>query len=88
MIALGQMEDIPSLRTVHRQFKADTEIRLGVANALLSILGETDQATMEQELDDIRDNIADHDLWDDIWALLEQSFGPGRYSRLRRHLHS
>jgi HEAT repeat protein len=87
MIAVGQMEDIPLLRTVHRQFKADTEIRLGVANAILSILGETDQATMEEELDDIRDSIADHDLWDDIWALLEQSFGPGRYNHLRRHLH-
>jgi HEAT repeat protein len=88
MIAVGQMEDISLLRTVHRQFKADTEIRRGVANAILSILGETDEATMEQELDDIQNSIADHDLWDDIWTLLEQSFGPGHSNRLRRHLRS
>jgi HEAT repeat protein len=88
MIAVGQMQDLPMLRTVHRQFKADTEIRLGVANAVLSILGETDQAIMEQELDDIQGSIADHDLWDDIWALLEQSFGSGPYKQLHRHFRS
>jgi HEAT repeat protein len=85
MIMVGQMEDLPLLRTVHRQFKADTEIRAGVANAVLSILGEADQETLESELDDIENSLADHDLWDDIWALLEQSFGPGRYRRRRRH---
>jgi hypothetical protein len=82
MIAVGQMEDIPQLRTVHRQFKADTEIRVGVANAVLSILGETDQATLEREMDDIRCSLADCDLWSDIWALMEQSFGPDRAKRL------
>ena len=76
---LGQLEDIPLLCVVHRQFKADTEIRTGIANAILAILAETDETTLEQELDDIQDNLADHDLWDDIWALLEQSFGAGRY---------
>lgn len=84
MIMLGHLEDIPLLRLVHRQFKADTEIRAGIANAVLSIVAEADETTMEQELDDIQDNIADHDLWDDIWALLEQSFGSGRY---RHHYH-
>ena len=79
MIMLGQLEDIPLLRVVHRQFKADTEIRTGIANAILAILAETDETTLEQELDDIQGNLADHDLWDDIWALLEQSFGAGRY---------
>ena len=59
MIAVGGMEDIPLLRTVHRQFKADTEIRVGVANAILSILGETDQATLEREMDDIQGSLAD-----------------------------
>jgi HEAT repeat protein len=78
MIAVGQMEDIPLLRTVHRQFKADTEIRVGVANAILSILGETGQATLEREMDDIQGSLADCDLWSDIWALMEQSFGPDR----------
>jgi len=81
MIAVGQPQDIPLLRTVHRQFKADDEIRQGVANAILSILGETDQETFQQELDDIQASIADHDLWDDIWALLEKTLGPGRYTR-------
>jgi hypothetical protein len=78
MIMLGQLEDIPLLRVVHRQFKADTEIRAGIANAILAILAETDETTLEQELDDIQGNLADHDLWDDIWALLEQSLGAGR----------
>ncbi len=84
MIAVGRMEDIPQLRTVHRQFKADTEIRAGAANAVLSILGETDQATLEREMDDIQVSLADCDLWSDIWALMEQSFGPDRAKRLRR----
>jgi len=83
MIAVGQMEDIPLLRTVHRQFKADTEIRVGVANAVLSILGETDQAALEREMDDIQCSLADSDLWSDIWALMEQSFGPDRSLRRR-----
>jgi len=81
MIVAGQIEDLPLLRTVHRQFKADTGIRLGVANAILSILGEADPETMEHELDDIESSIADHDLWDDIWAQLEHAFGPDRYQR-------
>lgn len=84
MIMLGQVEDIPLLRTVHRQFKADTEVRLCVANAILSIVGEADQETLEHELDDIESSIADGDLWDDIWAQLEQAFGSDRYKRYYR----
>jgi HEAT repeat protein len=84
MIMLGQLEDIPLLRVVHRQFKADTEIREGIANAILAILGEADETTLEQELDDIQGSLADRDLWDDIWALLERSFGSGRYKRSAR----
>jgi hypothetical protein len=80
---VGQMRDIPLLRTVHRQFKADTEIRVAVANAILSILGETDAATLQRELDDIQSSLADGDLWSDIWALMEQSFGPDRSLRRR-----
>jgi HEAT repeat protein len=83
MIAVGQMRDIPLLRTVHRQFKADTEIRVAVANAILSILGETDKATLQREMDDIQSSLADSDLWSDIWALMEQSFGPDRSLRRR-----
>jgi HEAT repeat protein len=85
MIAVGKMEDIPLLRIVHRQFKADTEIRGAVANAILSILGETDKATLQRELDDIQSSLADSDLWSDIWALMEQSFGPDRSLRGRPH---
>ena len=83
MIAVGKMEDIPLLRTVHRQFKADTEIRVAVANAILSILGETDKATLEREMDDVQCSLADSDLWSDIWALMEQSLGPDRSLRRR-----
>ena len=84
MIMLGQLEDIPLLRVVHRQFKADMEIRAGIANAILAILGETDEAALERELDDIQGSLADRDLWDDIWALLERSFGSGRYQHSYR----
>jgi len=83
MIAVGQMTDIPSLRVVHRQFKADTEIRVAVANAILSILGETDATTLQREMDDIQSSLSDSDLWSDIWELMEQSFGPDRSLRRR-----
>ena len=83
MIAVGQMADIPSLRVVHRQFKADTEIRVAVANAILSILGETDATTLQREMDDIQSSLSDSDLWSDIWELMEQSFGPDHSLRRR-----
>jgi len=53
MIMLGQLEDIPLLRVVHRQFKADMEIRAGIATHP-GYLGETDEAALERELDDIQ----------------------------------
>ncbi len=81
MITVGQLEDIPLLRLVHRQFKADVDIRKGVANAVLTILGESDRGSMERALNEIENSIADHDLWDDIWAELERTFGPNRHRR-------
>ncbi len=81
MITVGQLDDIPLLRVVHRQFKADVEIRKGVANAVLTILGESDRGSMERVLNEIENSIADHDLWDDIWAELERTFGPNRHRR-------
>ena len=87
MIAVGQMTDIPSLRVVHRQFKADTEIRVAVANAILSILGETDATTLQREMDDIQSSLSDSDLWSDIWTLMEQSFGSDRSLRRRPNPH-
>ncbi len=77
LIALGQLDDIPRLRAVHRRHRADREIRQAAANAVLAILGETDQPTLERTLDQIQASFADRDLWDDIWALMEESFGAG-----------
>ncbi len=85
MITVGEIADIALLRTVHRQFKADLEIRRAVANAVLTILGEVDRETMERTLNEIENSIADHDLWDDIWAELERTFGPGRHRRRCRY---
>jgi hypothetical protein len=76
MIMLGQPEDISSLRQVHRGHRANREIRFGVANAVLTILGETDQRIFNRTLDEIRTSFADRDLWADIWAILENEFGP------------
>lgn len=75
MINVGTMEDIPHLREVHRQHPTNWEIRFGIANAILTILGETDQPTLNRTLDDIQARFADRHLWDDIWAILDSEFG-------------
>jgi HEAT repeat protein len=75
MIAVGTMEDIPHLREVHRKHLTNWEIRFGIANAILTIVGETDQRTFNRTLDDIQASFADRYLWDDIWAILEREFG-------------
>ena len=75
---LGELEDIPRLRAVHRRHRADPEIRMGAANAVLTILGETDQRTFERTLNEIRFSFADRDLWADIWAILDSQFGSRR----------
>lgn len=77
MISLGELEDVDRLRLVHLRFLANHEIRVGVASAILTILGETDEATMRQKMDEIEASPVDAGLWDDIWAILEQQFGPG-----------
>jgi HEAT repeat protein len=79
MIMLGKLEDIPRLREVHHRYRANREIRSGVANAVLTILGETDQRTFNRTLDEIRTSFADRDLWADIWAILESEFGSTRH---------
>jgi hypothetical protein len=79
MITLGQLEDIPHLRQVHHRHRANREVRFGVANAVLAILGETDQRTFDRTLDEIRTSFADRDLWADIWAILENEFGSTRH---------
>jgi hypothetical protein len=79
MIMLGQAEDIPHLRQVHRRHRADREIRLGIASAVLTILGETTEHTFNRTLDEIRTSFADRDLWADIWAILESEFGNKRH---------
>ncbi len=75
MITVGTMEDIPRLRQIHRQHSTNWEIRYGVANVILTIVGETDQRTFNRTLDDIQARFADRHLWDDIWAILDSEFG-------------
>jgi len=79
MIMLGQLEDVQRLRQVHRRHRANREIRFGIANAVLTILGEADQRTFDRTLDEIRTSFADRDLWADIWTVLENRFGPTRH---------
>ena len=75
MITVGTMEDIPHLRQIHRQHPTNWEIRHGIANVILTIVGETDQRTFNRTLDDIQARFADRHLWDDIWAILDSEFG-------------
>ena len=79
MIMVGQMEDIPRLRQAHRLHRANREIRFGIANAVLTIVGETDHRTFNRTLDEIQASFADRDLWADIWAILESEFGTPRH---------
>lgn len=75
MITVGTMADIPRLREIHRKHLANWEIRFGIANAILTIVGETDQRAFNRTLDDIQASFADRRLWDDIWAILDAQFG-------------
>ncbi len=75
MIAVGTLEDVPRLREIHRRHLTDDEIRFGIANAVLTIVGEADQRTFNRTLDDIQARFADRHLWDDIWAILDAQFG-------------
>jgi HEAT repeat protein len=77
LIPLGELEDVDRLRLVHLRFMANREIRTSIASAILSILGETDEATLRRELDKIEASPVDAGLWDDIWYILERQFGPG-----------
>ena len=76
LITLGALEDIPRLRATHMRHRADRELRAEIANAITAILGETDAHTLERTLEQIRTSFADRDLWDDIWRLLDSTFGP------------
>jgi len=75
LFVIGTMDDIPRLRELHRGHLTHQEIRSAIANAVLTILGETSQRTFERTLDDIQTRFADRHLWDDIWAILEGEFG-------------
>ena len=75
LITVGTMEDIPRLRKIHRQHSTNWEIRYGIANVILTIMGETDQRTFNRTLDDIQARFADRHLWDDIWTILDSEFG-------------
>lgn len=78
LVMLGQMEDIPHLREVHRRHRANREIRTGIANVVLTILGETSQRTLNRTLDEIRTSFTDRALWADIWAILDSEYGGKR----------
>jgi len=77
LISLGELEDVDRLRPVHLRFLGNREIRMGIASAILTILGEIDEATMRQKMDEIEASPVDAGLWDDIWFILDQQFGPG-----------
>jgi len=75
MLMLGETEDIPRLREAHHWHRGDREIRMGIANAILTILGETDQHTFNRTMDEIQYSFADYPLWEDMWTILESQFG-------------
>jgi hypothetical protein len=81
LVTIGEIDDVNRLRAVHYRYRGGgetaQEIRMGAANAILAILGETDPNTLEKTLDQIRSSFPDRALWEDIWSLLENSFGPG-----------
>lgn len=79
MIMLGQPEDVPRLRQTHRRHRANREIRVGIANAVLTVLGQTDERTFNRTMDEIHTSFADRDLWEDIWGILESEFGDKRH---------
>jgi len=80
MIMVGQLEDVPRLRQAHRRHRANREICFGIANAVLTILGETSQRTFNRTLDEIQGSFADRDLWADIWDILDSQFGDSHHT--------
>ncbi|RLC67126.1 MAG: hypothetical protein DRI48_03105 [Chloroflexi bacterium] len=80
LIMLGEIEDIPRLRQVHRRYRTHREIRSGIASAVLTILGETNERTFSRRLDEIRTSFADRRLWEDIWSILESEFGSSHHT--------
>jgi HEAT repeat protein len=74
MVTVGTMEDVPRLRQAHRQHLTNEEIRFGIANAILTIAGETDRRTFERTMGDIQSHFADRYLWDDVRAVLDEQF--------------
>lgn len=79
MIIVGELEDVKRLREVHRRHRGNREIRTVIADAVLTILGETDQRTFERTMDEIRTSFTDRRLWADIWAILDSRFGTGNH---------
>jgi HEAT repeat protein len=80
LIMTGELADISCLREVHRRHRANREIRSGIANVVLTILGETDRHTFNRALDEIRTSFADRALWADIWTILDSEFGGKRHT--------
>ena len=72
LIPLGELEDVDRLRLVSLRFLANREIRMAAASAILTILGEVDEATVDRELEKIEASPVDAVLWDDLGYMLEQ----------------
>jgi HEAT repeat protein len=72
LIPLGELEDVDRLRLVHIRFMANREIRMAAASAILTILGEVDEATADRELEKIEASPVDAVLWDDMGYILER----------------
>lgn len=75
LIMVGELEDVELLREVHRRHLTNSEIRSGVASAILTILEASDKRTFSRMMDHIRTSFADRYLWADIWDILDREFG-------------
>ncbi|HDQ71731.1 MAG TPA: HEAT repeat domain-containing protein [Chloroflexi bacterium] len=78
LIMVGELEDVEHLRKVHRRHLTNSEIRSGVASAILTILESSDERTFSRIMDHIRTSFADRYLWADIWDIMEREFGSGQ----------
>jgi len=84
LIILGELEDVDRLRETHRRHLTSPEVREAVSNAVLTILGEADEATFNHTMDEIQASPLDQGLWADIWQILEDQFGGSPSARFRR----
>jgi HEAT repeat protein len=75
LIPLGEFEDVDRLRMTHLRNLSSSEIRVGVATAILTILEDTDRETFDRTMNEIQDSLVDIELWGDLWHILDSQFG-------------